>query len=74
MVSSIAVSWIVGLAFLIVLLFSIQDIDSVLNSTLHMPVAQLFFVSGSDIFLVSNTLKLFKYNRMLLVSGEQWDF
>lgn len=47
MVSSIAVSWIVGLAFLIVLLFSIQDIDSILNSTLHMPVAQLFFVSSA---------------------------
>lgn len=45
MVSSIAVSWAVGLAFLIVLLFSIQDIDTVLTSTLHMPVAQLFYVS-----------------------------
>jgi hypothetical protein len=44
MVSSIAVSWVVGLAFLIVLLFSIQDIDSIMDSTLHMPVAQLFFV------------------------------
>ncbi|GAA5795239.1 hypothetical protein HPULCUR_000594 [Helicostylum pulchrum] len=43
MVSSIAVSWAVGLAFLIVLLFSIQDIDTVLTSTLHMPVAQLFY-------------------------------
>jgi hypothetical protein len=46
MVSSIAVSWVVGLAFLIVLLFSIQDIDSVMNSTLDMPVAQLFFVGA----------------------------
>lgn len=45
MVSSIAVSWAVGLAFLIVLLFSIQDIESILSSTLHMPVAQLFYVS-----------------------------
>lgn len=44
MVSSIAVSWVVGLAFLIVLLFSIQDIEAILNSDLHMPVAQLFFV------------------------------
>ncbi|KAI7890089.1 amino acid/polyamine transporter I [Mucor mucedo] len=43
MVCSIAVSWVVGLAFLIVLLFSIRDIESVLNSTLHMPVAQLFY-------------------------------
>lgn len=49
MVSSIAVSWAVGFAFLIVLLFSIQDIDAILDSTLHMPVAQLFYVSRSPL-------------------------
>ncbi|KAL0139284.1 amino acid/polyamine transporter I [Mucor lusitanicus] len=56
MVSSIAVSWAVGFAFLIVLLFSIQDIDAILDSTLHMPVAQLFYdaigVWGAMGFLV----------------------
>ncbi|KAL9545382.1 hypothetical protein MBANPS3_007174 [Mucor bainieri] len=56
MVSSIAVSWAVGFAFLIVLLFSIQDIDAILDSSLHMPVAQLFFdaigVWGAMGFLV----------------------
>lgn len=45
MVTSIAVSWAVGLAFLIVLLFSIQDIDTIIHSTLDMPVAQLFYAS-----------------------------
>ncbi|KAL0090132.1 amino acid/polyamine transporter I [Phycomyces blakesleeanus] len=43
MTMSIAVSWFVGLVFLIVLLFSVQDIDAVLNSTFDMPVAQLFW-------------------------------
>ncbi|KAI8075846.1 amino acid/polyamine transporter I [Gilbertella persicaria] len=46
MVSSIVVSWFVGLAFLIVLLFSIQNMEAILNSTLHMPVAQLFLASS----------------------------
>ncbi|KAI8326795.1 amino acid/polyamine transporter I, partial [Choanephora cucurbitarum] len=43
MVSSIAVSWLVGFLFLLALLFSIQDIDNILHSTLAMPVAQLFY-------------------------------
>ncbi|KAG0947763.1 hypothetical protein G6F57_009287 [Rhizopus arrhizus] len=41
-VGSIVVAWIVGLAFLTVLLFSIQDINSILNTSFNMPVAQLF--------------------------------
>ncbi|CAO3672146.1 unnamed protein product [Rhizopus stolonifer] len=41
-ISSLTVAWIVGLAFLIVLLFSIQDINSILNTSFDMPVAQLF--------------------------------
>lgn len=43
-VGSIVVAWIVGLAFLTVLLFSIQDINSILNTSFNMPVAQLFQV------------------------------
>ncbi|KAG0192542.1 hypothetical protein DFQ28_008780 [Apophysomyces sp. BC1034] len=42
MTMSIVVSWFVGLVFLVVLLFSIQDIDAILDTKLEMPVAQLF--------------------------------
>lgn len=41
---SIVMSWAIGLAFLIVLLVSIQDVDAILDSSLDMPVAQLFWV------------------------------
>ncbi|ORE01792.1 hypothetical protein BCV72DRAFT_252868 [Rhizopus microsporus var. microsporus] len=41
-VGSIATAWAVGLVFLIVLLFSIQNMDSILNTSFDMPVAQLF--------------------------------
>lgn len=41
---SIVMSWAIGLAFLIVLLISIQDVDAILDSSLDMPVAQLFWV------------------------------
>ncbi|KAI9269918.1 amino acid/polyamine transporter I [Sporodiniella umbellata] len=41
-VSSIVMAWAVGLAFLVVLLFSIQDIESILNTQFDMPVTQLF--------------------------------
>ncbi|KAI7876352.1 amino acid transporter, partial [Lichtheimia hyalospora FSU 10163] len=40
---SIVMSWAIGLAFLIVLLISIQDVDAILDSSLDMPVAQLFW-------------------------------
>ncbi|KAI7863185.1 amino acid/polyamine transporter I [Spinellus fusiger] len=43
MTMSIAVSWFVGLIFLIVLLFSIQDINTILHSSFDMPVAQLLW-------------------------------
>ncbi|KAI8369508.1 amino acid/polyamine transporter I [Radiomyces spectabilis] len=42
MTMSIVTAWFVGLIFLISLLFSIQDMDAILNTELHMPVAQLF--------------------------------
>ncbi|CEG64167.1 hypothetical protein RMATCC62417_01195 [Rhizopus microsporus] len=41
-VGSIVTAWAVGLVFLIVLLFSIQNMDSILNTSFDMPVAQLF--------------------------------
>ncbi|KAI8986028.1 amino acid/polyamine transporter I [Pilobolus umbonatus] len=43
MVSAIGVSWIIGFLFLVVLLFSIQDIDTILSTQLNLPVAQLFY-------------------------------
>lgn len=46
-VGSIATAWAVGLVFLIVLLFSIQNMDSILNTSFDMPVAQLFQVTSS---------------------------
>ncbi|KAI7907454.1 amino acid transporter [Cokeromyces recurvatus] len=56
MISSVIVSWIIGFTFLMILLFSIEDIDSILNSKLNMPVTQLFMdaigVWGAIGFLV----------------------
>lgn len=46
-VGSIATAWAVGLVFLIVLLFSIQNMDSILNTSFDMPVAQLFQVPSN---------------------------
>ncbi|KAI8877537.1 amino acid transporter [Backusella circina FSU 941] len=43
MVSAIGVSWFVGFALLVVFLFSIQDINAIFESDLHLPVAQLFW-------------------------------
>lgn len=44
MVASIAVSWFVGLLFLLCLLFYTQDIQSIEDTQLAMPIAQLFLV------------------------------
>lgn len=51
-VGSIATAWAVGLVFLIVLLFSIQNMDSILNTSFDMPVAQLFQVTSSFYFSI----------------------
>ncbi|KAG2181230.1 hypothetical protein INT43_008813 [Umbelopsis isabellina] len=42
MVASIAVSWLVGLLFLVCLLFYTQDIQSIEDTQFAMPIAQLF--------------------------------
>lgn len=42
-VGSIAGSWIIGLAYMLVLLFSVQSIASVQATTYAIPIAQLFF-------------------------------
>lgn len=48
MVASIAVSWFVGLIFLFILLLYTQDISSIEQTQLQMPIAQLFLVSGRE--------------------------
>lgn len=45
---SVVTSWLVGLVFITVLLFSIRDMDGLLDSTLDMPVAKLFWVCPVD--------------------------
>lgn len=45
MVCSITLSWFIGLVFLLILLLSLQDIDAILDAKLHIPVAQIFWVS-----------------------------
>ncbi|SAM02043.1 hypothetical protein [Absidia glauca] len=42
MVTSIITAWIFGFIYLLALLFSIQDMDAVLNTTFNLPVAQVF--------------------------------
>ncbi|KAI8330411.1 amino acid/polyamine transporter I [Chlamydoabsidia padenii] len=42
MITSIATAWFFGLIYLLVLLFSIQDIESVLTTTFNLPVTQVF--------------------------------
>ncbi|ORZ23042.1 amino acid/polyamine transporter I [Absidia repens] len=42
MVTSITTAWVFGFIYLIVLLFSIQDIESVLTTTYNLPVTQVF--------------------------------
>ncbi|RSH79125.1 uncharacterized protein EHS24_001163 [Apiotrichum porosum] len=41
--SSIAGSWLVGLVYLIALLFSLQSITSIVNTSYSLPIAQLFY-------------------------------
>lgn len=41
-VASIVGSWIIGLAYMLALLFSIQSIPSIASTTLALPIAQLF--------------------------------
>lgn len=49
MVTSIITAWIFGLIYLLALLFSIQDMGAVLNTTFNLPVAQVIIVSkGSE--------------------------
>jgi uncharacterized membrane protein YdcZ (DUF606 family) len=48
MVASIAVSWFVGLIFLFILLLYTQDISSIEQTQLQMPIAQLFLVSERE--------------------------
>ncbi|KAI8089584.1 amino acid/polyamine transporter I [Halteromyces radiatus] len=43
MITSILTAWIFGFVYLMVLLFSIQDVDVILTTTFNMPVAQLFW-------------------------------
>ncbi|KAL1929758.1 hypothetical protein VTP01DRAFT_1896 [Rhizomucor pusillus] len=63
MIMSLVASWFVGLVFLIVLLFSIQDIDAILDSKLDFPVSQLIWdavgVYGTFGFLVLVTMSQF---------------
>ncbi|KAI9322095.1 amino acid/polyamine transporter I [Dichotomocladium elegans] len=40
---SIVASWAIGLAYMVILLVSIQDVYSIMNSSFGMPVAQLFW-------------------------------
>lgn len=42
-VGSIAGSWLIGLAYLLALLFAVQDIASVQATTFAIPIAQLFY-------------------------------
>ncbi|KAG0697133.1 amino acid/polyamine transporter I [Suillus ampliporus] len=42
-VGSIAGSWLIGLAYLLALLFAVQDIASVQATTFTIPIAQLFY-------------------------------
>ncbi|SAM08564.1 hypothetical protein [Absidia glauca] len=42
MVTSITTAWFFGLIYLLVLLFSIQDMESVLTTTFNLPVTQVF--------------------------------
>lgn len=67
-VGSIVVAWIVGLAFLTVLLFSIQDINSILNTSFNMPVAQLFQVS----FLIDALIHPAFLNTLFPLVGRHW--
>lgn len=67
-VGSIVVAWIVGLAFLTVLLFSIQDINSILNTSFNMPVAQLF-----QVFFLLDALTHYAFlNIIFHSSGCHW--
>ncbi|KAI8984585.1 amino acid/polyamine transporter I [Mycotypha africana] len=60
MVSSITIAWFVGFAYLIILLFSIQDIDAIFDTKFHLPVAQLFLdasgVYSTVVFLLLMTV------------------
>lgn len=71
MIMSLVASWFVGLVFLIVLLFSIQDIDAILDSKLDFPVSQLVWASYYDFFIIGAghesllTLDILGNSRML---------
>lgn len=68
MVASIVVSWFVGLIFLFILLLYTQDIGSIEQTELQMPIAQLFLVSDME------GQNFIPYNMSLsLQTRMQWD-